>query len=282
MSRILVIGEGKGSWQIRGRQLGAAIGAVYTSTPTRADRSRADLVVLVKRAIETWGAIAAASGKQIVWDALDYWAQPQENALPMAAHIARALQLRDEAGVSLVICATQAMADDLGGVYLPHHSRPGLVATPVRKVAKVVAYEGTPKYLGSWRSALDTACATLGLTFVINPPNLADADLVVALRGERWDGEVCRRWKSGVKYVNAIAAGRPVITQPSAAWDEIQPPGRIVDHPAELETALRALVPADARHYCFAQAQVQAKRYTLAPVAKQYLDMLSTVARRAA
>lgn len=278
MSRILIVGEGKGSWQIRGRQLGAAIGAVWTSKPTRADWRRADLVVLVKRAIET----RSPQRKQIVWDALDYWAQPDENALPMAAHIARALTLRDEAGVSLVICATQAMADDLGGVYLPHHSRPGLVATSVRQVAHVVAYEGTPKYLGSWRQALGTACAKLGLTFVINPPNLADADIVVALRGEQWDGAVCRRWKSGVKYVNAIAAGRPVITQASAAWDELQPSGCLVERPDELEHALQSLLPADVRQRCFAETQRLAPRYTLVNIAHRYREILQDCVRRAA
>lgn len=282
MRRVLIVGGDKGSWQIRGRQLGRAIGATVTSRPTDPAWSRAELVVLVKRAIDEWGTLAKVLGKRIVWDALDFWAQPDENGLLREALIAKARHICDQYRPYGLICATQAMADDLGGVYLPHHSRPGLVARPIRQTAKIVAYEGTPKYLGSWRKTLETVCAKLGLTFVINPQNLADADTVVALRGEQWDGAVCRRWKSGVKYVNAIAAGRPVITQASAAWDELQPSGCLVERSDELEHALHSLLPADVRQRCFAETQRLAPRYTLVNVAHHYREILQDCARRAA
>ena len=47
-----------------------------------------------------------------------------------------------------LIGSTQAMADEIEGVYIPHHYRPGLHARPVRDRIEVIAYEGTRKYLG--------------------------------------------------------------------------------------------------------------------------------------
>lgn len=218
---LLIVGGGKaGSWAIRGEQIGAALGARVTSEPQRADFDWADVILIVKRAIYQFGAAAKASGKPLVWDVLDFWRQPDENGCDIAFMVTRVQQLAAQYGAEL-IAATQAMADAIGGVYIPHHYRPGTVAQPVREQIQTVAYEGCSLYLGSWEGVLKAACAERGWSFVINPTKLQDADLIVALRGEQWDGELCRKWKSGVKLVNAIACGRPVICQHSAAQREI-------------------------------------------------------------
>lgn len=278
---ILIAGGAKGSQVIRGQQLGQAIGATVQPRPGRYLGS-ADVIVLLKRAAQERGEQARKTGARLVWDVLDVWQQPEQNALPMAAHIARVRELQQQVGVSMLIAATQQMADDIGGVYLPHHSRPGLAPTAIRPVAKVVAYEGVPKYLGPWRERLEMACARLGLTFVVNPKSLSAADIIVAFRGGHWDGDVCRRWKSGVKYVNAIAAGRPVMTQPCAAFSEIRPFGTTVQAPDSLVDELAALMPAAARQQALEYSQTRAAEFSLETVARVYKAILTRDAAVAA
>jgi hypothetical protein len=271
--KILILGGGAGSWEIRGRQLGAALGArVLATPPTMRDWVWADVVVLVKRALPLYAAQAREAGIPVVWDALDFWRQPSENGLDdLGAQLAHGRFVGQYPPVT-TIGATARQAQDLGGVYLPHHARPSLRARPVRKAIAVVAYEGQPAYLGAWAGILTRACAARGWQFVINPPNLADADLLVALRDGPWDGWMCRHWKSGVKLVNAIAAERPILTQPSAAWQEIAPPGSIVATAEDLARAFAAWESHDAR---LAAAETCA---LLAPIYQ--IDVLATRYRR--
>lgn len=280
--KILIVGGSGGSWAIRGHQIGRALGARVTSTPSADDWSWADVVILVKRAIDTWGAAARSSRARIIWDVLDFWPNPDENNRPIAELVGEVSRRRDAFGVSVLIGATQKMAAAIGGVYLPHHSRHGLQARPVSPVVRVVAYEGTPKYLGSWRRALEHVCADRGLSFMVNPPDLSVADVIVALRGERWDGAVCQQWKSGVKYVNAIAAGRPVITQASAAYYELGTPGSIIEHPSDLPEALDVWASVDARQSAFDRCALQAQRYALDAVAQRYRSIIADAVRQAA
>jgi hypothetical protein len=236
---ILIVGGEKGSWEVRGHQLGAAVGARRTVQPTGLDWDWADVVVFVKRAAFFYAEMAKRRD------------QPHANHRPSADLLPDVKRCQTILGNVTLIGATQAMAEDIGGVYLPHHSRPILSARPANARAHVVAYEGRVKYLGAWGPALKSACARLGLQFEINPTSLSDADIVVAFRHGDWDGEVCRRWKSGVKYANAIAAGRPVITQPCAAFDEMQPPGYAIEDISLLEDAIRALLPLSVRQDAF-------------------------------
>jgi hypothetical protein len=78
---VLIVGNGKGSWQIRGEQLGAAIGARVTSYPKAEDWQWADVAVLVKRAGMIYAPLAQAAGVPIVWDAVDFWRQPTDHNL---------------------------------------------------------------------------------------------------------------------------------------------------------------------------------------------------------
>lgn len=273
---VLMIGRDKGAWQMRGRQLGAAIGATVSNRPTRAQIDAADVVVLVKRAPWYWLRELQGSKPALVWDVLDFWSQPNGNA-QTEAELTKAIEEIRRLLAPVVVGATQAMATALGGVYLPHHSRAGLAPTSARERLRVVGYDGNTRYLGRWQPALERACARLGLTFVLNPDDLRQVDLFVAFRDAEWDGWPCRQWKSGVKYVNAIAAGRPILTQRCAAFEEIAPCGSVVESPDEVEAAIVEWQSYERRHEVVTRCQSQAKRYTLEAVAKTYRQMLAGV-----
>lgn len=274
---VLIVGGGKGSFTMRGLQLGAAIGARVMTEPTAADWAWADGVVLIKRAGAQWAAKAHEAQLPIVWDALDFWSQPRDNRLSEADARAR---LRQEVGrirPDVIIGATAAMAEACGGIYLPHHSWSGLTPTPARETVNVVAYEGNPAYLGAWRSALDQACERRGWRFVVNPFDLRAVDLLVAVRDGEWDGWMCREWKSGVKVVNAIAAGRPLIGQASAAIRELQPPGSEIESAADIGAAFDAWTDLEARQRAVDACRALAPAVSLEAVADRYRAILSTL-----
>jgi hypothetical protein len=281
--KILVVGgDTKGAWQMRGVQLGRAIGARVTAEPGVSDWAWADVVVLVKRAAMMWQAQAQQCRVPVIWDALDFWAQPEDNAKPREALISDAIRISRSVGASKIICATQAMAADLGGVYLPHHGRAGMTPIPPRTMARVVGYDGTPKYLGRWRAELEATCASLGLTFVVNPPDLHDVDVFVSFRDGRWDGWVCRQWKSGVKHVNALLAGRPIVSQPSAAAHELYQVSETVESQEELTDRLKSVLPLSVREDAYQRGRAMADTYAIDTIARDYLTVLRDVARRAA
>jgi len=279
---VLIVGVGKGSWQIRGIQIGTALGARVTSSPTEQDWRWADVCILVKRALDVFASAAHAFSVPIIWDALDFWIQPEMNQMSDAQALWLAQSQLSRVKTSLVIGATVAMSEDLGGVYLPHHSRPRLSPAPAREKLQVVAYEGMAKYLGSWRSALEIVCSRLGLVFVVNPADLREADVIVAFRGEKWDGPICRRWKSGVKVVNALAAGRPLITQNSSAYSELQTPGFVVEHADQLESAILSYASKESRQSVANECRLRAPEFALGAVAARYRTMIESAVRRAA
>lgn len=261
---------------MRAVQLGAAIGARVRSTLAPDDLAWADVVVLVKRAIVQASAVHAA-GKPLVWDALDFWQQPAQNGLTETQARALLAAWIRRYRPTLTIGATQAMTDACGGVYLPHHGHVGLVPTEARRECRVVAYEGSPAYLESWEPPLREACATRGWTFVVNPSNLSAVDILVALRGGAWDGWMCRQWKSGVKYVNAILAGRPVITQDAAAFREISPAGTVVTCPSDLDAALDHWAILAARQRAVGLSHQFATSHALPAIADAYRSILISV-----
>lgn len=280
--RILFIGGGGGSWTMRGGQMAAALPARATTDPTPADYAWADVIVLVKRAIERWGAAARDTGKPIVWDVLDFWAQPQENETPIGTLAARVAELKRRYRVHTVIGATEAMAEAIGGVYLPHHCRLGLAPAPIVDRATVVAYDGSTRYLGAWKAALERTCPSLGLTFTTTPSDLRTVDILVAFRDGPWNGPACRAWKSGVKYVNAIAAGRPILTMPCAAYDEVRPPGLAIARIDQLASGLAHLATLEQRRLAYEHGLRRAAQFTVSAVAAQYRSILATTVARAA
>lgn len=282
MNLLVVGGDTKGAWQMRGVQLGRAMGARVTATPSDKDWAWADRVVLVKRAAACWDGQARRLKVPVIWDVLDCWAQPEQNGESRECHVDQVRRIAKAAGVSLLICATRAMADDLGGVYLPHHCRQGLAPAPPRGRTHVVGYDGHKKYLGRWLPALGQACASLGLRFVINPPDLRGVDVLVSFRDGRWDGWACRQWKSGVKHVNAIVAGRPMLSQPSAAHDELMPIGTVIEDVDQVRDALVVLMRRDVRDEAYRTGLIWANEFQVTTIAGRYADLLQQAGRRAA
>ncbi len=278
---VLIVGNGKGSWTMRGLQLGAALGARVTSVPTAADFGWSDVVVLVKRAGAVFATQAHHADRPVVWDALDFWSQPRDHRLTASQATALLHAQIRVIKPALTIGATEAMAQACDGVYLPHHSWAGLSPTPAREVVSVVGYEGNPGYLGKWGQAVHAECRTRGWSFQINPPDVRTVDLLVAFRDDPWDGWICREWKSGVKLVNAIAAGRPIVTQMSAALRELSPQGLAVMSPGaflgELHDALDFLSARAQRDLCVLASLRSCGAYRLQAVAQRYRQILETV-----
>lgn len=280
---VLMCGGGKGSWIVRGVQLGTAIGARVVRVPSDSDMRWADVVVLVKRALFGWAELAHRFGKPIVWDALDFWEQEHDrNQNGLSETEARALLAEQIARYrpALVIGATEAMAHAAGGVYLPHHSREGLTPAKAREVVSCVGYEGTRKYLGRWGQAVQRECDRRGWRFVVNPPDLRDCDILVAFRDGEWDGWMCREWKSGVKLVNAMAVGRPIISQMTAAFSEVLADGPAIERFDALPVAFDRL--SDLMRRDNAVDQARARGLTLDQVAARYRLILRDVAERKA
>ena len=271
----LIVGHGAGSWQMRGVQLGAALQARVTSVPTAVDWDWAERVVFVKREGLRWVTRAQTLGVPVIWDALDFWRQPLDHAWSASAARAALGRMLETIRPTQTIGATLAMAQDAGGVYVEHHGRLGLHPTPARPDCRVVGYDGNPAYLDAWRGPLQTACQTRGWTFVINPPDLAAVDLLVALRGGRWDGWVCRQWKSGVKAVNAILAGRPLLHQDTAATRELDPCGTVVATVADLPAAFDAWTPYATRQHVVDVSWQRYHAFTVEAVAAHYARVLA-------
>lgn len=207
--RILVTGKGgkSGSWKMRGEQLGGALGAAVKPNAT----DPADVTLVVKRT--PLAVIAALKGRKWVWDIVDAYPQPASYAWTRDQAIAwvhgRLAQLQPTA----VIWPTQRMREDcdfgLPGVVIPHHHRAGIERNPIREQVRTVAYEGAPTYLGRWADWIEDECIRRGWQFMVNPPRLSDADIVIAVRDG--GGYVSRHWKSGVKLANAHGSGTPFI-----------------------------------------------------------------------
>lgn len=278
MTRILVTGSGKsGSWQIRGVQLGAAIGATVLPDADAATVARHDLVVLVKRPPAGLVERVRAAGVPLVWDVVDAWPQPAGNSWDRHSCMdwmnAQLKRIRPAA----VVAATRAMARDLylsrlPTLALPHHGRPGIEVNPIRDEIRVVGYEGSVAHLGRWAKILSAECASRGWRFVLNPARLADLDVVVALREQQ--GYAPMNWKSGVKLSNAQASGTPFVGAREAGYLE-QAVGNCekwAESARGLTLAFDALLPLYERQR--ASLWMRDAAPSLAAVAATYLEWL--------
>lgn len=224
--KILVTGKGgrSGSWKVRGEQLGSAMGAAVIPLAADAAVEASDVAVVVKRATDDLVRRLRVAGKPWVYDIVDAYPQPECARWTRAETIEWARRHIGELNPTAVIWPTQRMRDDLDdgrpGIVLHHHARPGQALNPVREEVRTVAYEGRAAYLGEWAAYIDKACAARGWRFVVNPPSLADVDIVVAFRGSEWNCYATKAWKSNVKLANAHATGTPFIGQPDSGYTE--------------------------------------------------------------
>lgn len=242
---VLMTGRGtSGSWQIRGLQLGNEMGAAVL--PNALDVAPYDVAVMVKRPTAELLQRLRRAGTKVLWDVVDSWPQPAGNDWNKR----RCLDWLEEQIIMIrpagIVAATKAMAADcqIFGVpvlALPHHARPGLRMNPIRPV-KVVAYEGGEQYIAKWRPVIEAECERRGWQFVTQPAELADVDIVLALRDS--SGYAPRNWKSNVKLANAQGSGTPVICGREAGYLETASGAECwADTPEELAAGFDSLEP---------------------------------------
>lgn len=250
--KVLVTGRGgAGSWSVRGEQLGAAMGATVKPMASRKDMLAHDVVLVVKRVPAELLRELRAAGRPWVYDIVDAYPQPacatwsQEQCLAWAKrHIA-------ELAPDRIVWPNARMRKDCGSPFEPvvyHHHRPGIARNPIRESVKTVGYEGSSKYLDGWLVPMMRECERRGIRFVINPAQLADLDIVVAMRGGIWDGYPQRHWKSNVKLANAHGSGTPFIGAVEEGYKETAIGCEYwADTPREFARALDWLETQDAR-----------------------------------
>lgn len=244
--------------------MGAAIGATVRNKVR--DAKGFDRVILVKRAY-----LEERAKAHLVWDIVDAWPQPDGNSWGREALISWMTTWARRHKVHALVAATEKMAEDLlplglPTIALPHHHRPDIVINPIRRKVRRIGYEGAPHYLGKWEAILRQQCASREWEFVLNPEDLAEVDIVVALRD--MNGYAPRHWKSNVKLANAQGSGTPVILTPEAGYMETQSGVEyFVETKDELENALELLT-------------VYERRVTISSKLRSAAPELNAIARR--
>ena len=280
--KILITGRGSsGSFQIRGVQIGRALGAVVKPMATLEDCKAADVIIAVKRVPGELLHNIRKSGRPWVYDIVDAYPQPACGAWTPAQ--ARRWLRTWLAGLEphAVIWPTAQMRDDacwLRGAVINHHHRPDIVRNPIRPHIQAIGYEGAEAYLAEWAKPLERACMAIGAEFVVNPKDLAELDIVVALRGRDYNGYAQEKWKSNVKLANAQGSGTPIICQLSSAYC---PPGYIggpecfIGSPKELMNWIEFLAPRETRQRI--SSELLRKAYRVDQAARDYRALLETV-----
>ena len=223
--KVVMTGRGgSGSWEIRGAQLGAAIGADVYPKLTRF--TGYDLAVVVKRTPPEVIAGIRAAGIPFVYDIVDAYPQPASCSWDRPRAIAWIRETLVHLKPDAIIWPTRRMRDDCDpfrrtvSEIIPHHCRANAKPNPIREKIARIGYEGSPRYLDGWEPVIRAECARRGFEFVINPNNLADCDVVVAFRGGEWAGYSTRHWKSHVKLANCHGTGTPFVGQQESGYME--------------------------------------------------------------
>lgn len=259
---IVITGKGSaGSFQIRGHQLGAAIGA-----KVGANLPKQGLTVMVKK----------GNLKQVIWDVVDAHPQPQSDTWGRDETRAWFDMSVKHIEPIAIVAATRRMAHDaekygVPVLWLPHHARPGLEQNQIREKVRRVGYEGSLKHLGKWHPIIERMCKARGWEFVINPPSIASLDIVLAFREAR--GYPARFYKSNVKLANAQGSGTPIICNREAGYLETCGLGECwADTENELEQEFDRLEFHVER--LWRAADLYNRRIELHTVAEQYLKWL--------
>lgn len=274
--KVLVTGNGtSGSWKIRGEQLGKAMS--LNVAPKATSGKGHSLAILVKKVPSDLLFRLRHEKVKIIWDIVDAWPQPVGNTWNRAECLAWLTQQIRTIKPHAVVAATKAMAKDLEPfnipvLFVPHHSNPALARNPVREQIKTVGYQGGERYLGKWRELLEKECKARGWRFVVNLAELADVDVVVAMRES--SGYAARHWKSGVKLSNAQGTGTPFIGSPECGYLEQRVGNceRFAETEKDMQRAFDSLVPYAERY------RASHWMYSVAPrldeVAKKYREWL--------
>lgn len=209
---------GSGSWAIRGEQLGSFGRVVPNCT-----KPAGDIAVVVKRTPRQVIDAIRAKGMPWVWDIVDAYPQPHANAWTRKEGIDWVRKQVESLRPNGIIWPNRKMMEDcaidLPQAVIYHHHRSGIRLNPIRESVHTVGYEGG-NYLGSWRPMIEEECRRRGWSFVTDPGELANLDIVVAFRDPT--GYVPFSWKSNVKLANAHGSGTPFVGAPECGYMETQ------------------------------------------------------------
>jgi hypothetical protein len=241
--RILVTGKGgpTGSWQIRGEQLGHALGATIAPAAGSRQLDQADVIVVVKRISAEL--LQSLSGRRWVLDFVDGWPQPRGNEWGKAEAIAWLRGRLRTLNPTAVVFPTTRMREDSGwtgpAIVLPHHAWPKYQRHPHALKVRRVGYEGDASYLGRWRAVMQAACAARGWEFVENG-DLGTCQIGVALRDV--SGYPAGAWKANTKLANLQALGLPALISPEEGYREFGSAAQTeIVYPEHVGPALDAL-----------------------------------------
>jgi hypothetical protein len=274
--RILFTGRNRsGSWIIRGEQLGAAVGG--NAQVNAGNVHGYDLVVLIKRPEPDLLRRLQSAGLPIVWDILDAWPQPEGNFWGQSKCLQWLKEEIDRVRPVAIVAATEAMAADCrkfvaSAFALPHHGRPYQAINLIRDKAQAIGYEGGLQYLGAWHSMLEGEAKKRGWKFILNPKQLADIDIIVAMRAA--GGYAAKHWKSNVKLANAQITGTPCVMNREQGYLETARGGvSWADTQEELGAALNSLSDVSVRRN--AAQLLLASKLTLESLAMRYREWLN-------
>jgi len=220
-ARVLFVGKSRkaGSWAMRGEQI-ASMRSHWSSSfaASPADLLKCDIVCFVKHVDRSVYSLARKMKKICVYDVIDSWPQPDAYSL---------YQNRSQAVLfftqkwkiynwDAMIFANRHMHFHLGhlapeSIAIYHHYRPGIQINPIRQVVKRIGYEGNENYLGLWKTRLEQICREKKWEWVVNPRQLADLDIGIAVREGQHDGFLANAYKSNVKLANLYGSGTPCI-----------------------------------------------------------------------
>lgn len=221
--KLLFTGNGRsGSWKIRGEQIGQALDASIKPYANCFEMRRADIVFVVKRITEQMA--MDLRGLNWVWDIVDAYPQPECTKWGRDKSISWARKEIDRLKPRAIIWPNRRMKDDVGfdgaSIVIEHHHRPNIKINPIREKIRSVGYEGSPRYITGWEEFIQVECKRRGWSYVVNPENLADVDVVLALRGAKWNAYAVNNWKSNVKLANAHGSCTPFIGAPEQGYLE--------------------------------------------------------------
>jgi len=212
--------EGKGTWQIRAKQIAPFIKARLD--PNLLKPSECDAVILIKRPPENLLRRIQKFNKPIIWDIQDSWFQKKEDGNMSAYEKADIMKwLKDYLDIVKpihVIATTSVMKKDLNSLgysstIINHFHRPNIQINPIREQLKIVGIEGTVMQYGQWPSKLKNICKKKNYVFLENFETSKDKlhtfDAVIAIREHT--GYAATNWKSNVKLANAHGSGTPGI-----------------------------------------------------------------------
>lgn len=279
---ILFTGKGaSGSWKIRGEQLGKACGGLVKPKATLEDCKRADLIVLVKRPSQGLMDAIKASKTPWVWDVVDFYPQPECTNWVKSKAVSWVKGQLARHQPDGVIWPNQRMSDDvktkIKNTVIYHHHRPEIGINPIREKIQVVGYEGSEKYLGKWKAALELECKKRGWRFVVNCP-VSEMDICTAFRDDPFNGYVQYHYKSNVKLANCHGSGTPFIGAAEYGYVETAAGGESwIESPEGLGAAFDALGSRQARmrvHKSFLDSKI-----TIDDCKNQLIDFVRSVCR---